>query len=461
MFTLKQLNEKLGDARKRKSTLVNDRASKINELEMLMDKDSPDQESIEGKQNEIKNMKAKIEQSENLIINYTDQIQDLNDVNNYEAPNAGFAFESNGESSEGKELQSYSMIDAIRQGMGRGNFTGLVAEMHQEGQREAKESGISLSGNGLVIPQKVLANKKFDMRNDVTAGTAGAKTIQTEGIDFVSLLRSRLVLSQLGARFVTGLSGNIPLTNQAGGFTFGWAATENATASESTATYNQQTLSPKRGTGFMDVSNQWLIQTSPEIEQELVNDILSGTAVGIQTAAINGAGSNGEPEGILQKSGIGIAYAGGAAATGTNANGAAQAYDDWVNVAKEVAVDNADMGSLAYLTNPKVKAQAMLTKIDAGSGNFIWDKMKAMDSNIGISNIVPSDLSKGTSDDLSPLIYGNFRDLWIGQWGGLELMPNPYTKAKDAITEMILHVYVDVATRREESFAAVKDIDAQ
>lgn len=471
MNKLKELQEKLGAARKKLNQFTNDRAEKMDELTALSEKDElTDEEAtkFDSVSNAIDAIDKQMARQQTVVDNLETQV--TQERQNGDSASERFQFQDpgSGPSGEEKELQNYSFIEAIRQASEKGPYTGLVAEMHQEGQKEAKEAGISLKGSGsLVIPHAVLKNKKMkgfesqQIRNDVTAGTAGTKTIETEGIDFVSLLRARLILSQLGARFVTGLSGNIPLTNQTAGFNFGWAATENATASESTSTYSQQTLSPNRGTGFMDVSNQWLIQTSPEIERALVEDILNGTRVGIETAAVNGSGSSGEPEGLLQKSGIGAVYAGGAAGSGTNANGAAQAYDDWVNLPKEVQIDNADMGALAYLTNPKVKAQAMLTKIDSGSGIFIWDKMVAMNSNIGISNIVPSDLSKGTSDDLSPLIYGNFQDLWIGQWGGLELMTNPYTKAKDAITELILHVYVDVAVRREESFAAVKDIDAQ
>lgn len=473
MDEIKALMEKKGEARKRITNLTKERASKINELEALMSATEQDEDKIAAIEADLDAIKNKINRENSLINNYDEQITDLQNQKQAGFQNNGFHAGIDSPDSETKELQNYSFLDTFRALKQNSTFDrGMAMEMHQEGVKEAKEHGVELSGNGLVIPMKALKGKKFDRSlftgnrsqrivNDVTAGTAGTKTIETESIDFVSLLRERLILRQLGARFVTDLNGNIPLTNQTAGFTFGWAATENATASESTSTYSQATLSPKRGTGFQDVSNQWLLQTSPEIEAAFVEDMINGTRVGIETAAINGSGSSGEPEGILNKSGIGVAYAGGAAASGTNANGAAQAFADWVNVMKEVEVDNADLGSLAYLTNSKVKAQAMLTKIDSGSGIFIWDKLMAMDELIGVSNIVPSDLSKGSSDDLSALIYGNFNDLWIGQWGGLEVFQNPYTKAKDAITEMIIHVYIDVAIRRAESFAAVQDIDAQ
>lgn len=471
MSRLKQLNEDLGDLRRTQNTLTNERASKFTELRALGKKENltdDEQSSYDQVKAEIDQIDSKMARNEEQVDMLKEQITNEKLHGDQQEDRFQFSDTGSDDSPEQKELQNFSFSDAIRQATSRGSYNGFVAEMHQEGVKEAKEAGVQLSNNSsVVIPSKVLRAMKlnarrFGIKNDVTAGTAGTKTIETESIDFVSLLRERLILRQLGATFAAGLVGNIPLTRQATGFEFGWAATENATAGESTSTYNNSTLSPKRGTGYMDVSNQWLMQSSPEIEQALVEDILNGTRVGIETAAVNGAGSNGEPEGILNTSGIGAAYAGGAENNSTNADGAAQAWDDWVNLTKEVAVENADFGNLGYLTNPKVQAQARLTKIDTGSGIFIWDKLMAENTNIGISNIVPSNLEKGVSGTtLSSLIYGNWRDLWIGQWGGLELMPNPYTKAKDAITEMIVHVYVDVAVRRPDSFAAVKDIDAQ
>ncbi len=473
MIKLKKLMEDRGDLRKQLNEFTNTRASKFTELRALSKKENLNEDeksTYDSLKNEITDIDQKIENSEEELAMLNTQIE--NEKKHGDEPiNGGtdFRFSDTGSEPTGekKELKNFSFMDAVAQAVD-GNYTGFVAEMRQEGINEAKDAGVELSNRkSLVIPQKVLRNVSVQrtsrpMKNTVTAGTQGTKTIETEDIDFVSLLRERLMLTQLGARFASGLTGNIPLNRQTAGFVFGWAATENAAAGESSATYDGKTLSPKRGTGYMDVSNQWLIQTSPEIEALLVDDIINGTQVGIEKAAINGSGSNGEPEGLLNTTGILNAYAGGAESNSTNANGAAQAWADWVNLEKLVEVNNTDIGTLGYATTPKVKGQARLSKIDEGSGIFIWDKLMAEDANIGVGNIVPDDLTKGTNEDnLSSLIYGNWNDLWVGMWSGIELMVNPYTKAKTAETEMIIHVYVDTAVRRPESFAAIKDIDAQ
>jgi HK97 family phage major capsid protein len=232
---------------------------------------------------------------------------------------------------------------------------------------------------------------------------------------------------------------------------------------ESNVTATKASLSPKRGGTFVDISNQLLRQSSPDVEQLIINDILSATQVGIEKAAISGSGSSGVPEGILNTSGIGVVYSGGAAASGTNANGAAQVWNDWINLETEVAVDNADIGSLAYLTNSKVRGSAKQIKIDAGSGLFIWNpnQTEVNGYRVGVTNAVPSNLVKGASGaTLSANIFGNFSDLFIGQWGGLEVLMDPYTQSIKGLTRMTINAYVDVAVRRPVSFAAVKDIVA-
>lgn len=416
MKNLKQLMEERGDIQRTLNQLTNDRASKSQELVALNKKETftdEDQVNYDSLKNEIKTLDAKLSRNEEVLANLDVDITNVKrnpPVNTEET----FRFNDTGSGPDGeeKELQKFSFINAIRMASS-GQKSGLEYELSQEGRREAQMSGVELSnGNSIVIPHAVLSKKKIrNSATTVTAGTAGARTIQTESIDFVTLLRERLVLSQLGARFVTGLTGNIPLNNQATGFVFGWAATENAAAVQSDATFDGRTLSPKRGTGYMDVSNQWMIQTSPEIESALIDDILNGTRVGIEKAAISGSGSTGVPRGILNTTGIGAVFANGAATNAVNANGAVQAYDDWVNLQKAVQLANADVANMAYLTNPKVMAQAKLTKIDSGSGVFIWDKMVAQNERIGVANTVPSNLEKGNSSVLSPLLYGNFADL--------------------------------------------------
>lgn len=64
-----------------------------------------------------------------------------------------------------------------------------------------------------------------------------------------------------------------------------------------------------------------------------------------------------------------------------------------------LAVDNADTGNLAFLTTPGIRGVLKKTKIDAGSGQFVWgqDAQTLNGYRAAVSTQVPSDLTKGSS----------------------------------------------------------------
>ena len=176
-------------------------------------------------------------------------------------------------------------------------------------------------------------------------------------------------------------------------------------------------------------------------------------AQAVDIAAINGSGANNQPTGILNTTGI------GSVAGGTN--GAAPTLANIVQLEQAVAVANADEGSLGYLTNPKVRGKLKSSPLDAGSGRFLWDYSMPMELNgynAQVSTNVPSDLTKGTGTALSAVIFGNFNDLVIGQFGsGLDLLVDPYTSAKDNIVNVIANSEYDCLIKQPASFAAMVD----
>ena len=179
--------------------------------------------------------------------------------------------------------------------------------------------------------------------------------------------------------------------------------------------------------------------------------MVSNIAVGIDAVAINGGGSN-EPTGIMQTSGI------GAVALGTN--GAAPTWTSISALAKEVAIDNALKGNLAFLANPKV-AHTLRTTAKVASTDSVMIQ-ETRDSLMGYkfaeTSNVPSNLTKGSGTDLSALIFGNFSDLIIGEWGGVDVLVDPYSLSTTGAVRVVVFADVDVAVRHVESFAAILDM---
>ena len=75
-----------------------------------------------------------------------------------------------------------------------------------------------------------------------------------------------------------------------------------------------------------------------------------------------------------------------------------------------------------------------------------------------ITNAIPSKLTKGTSvEKCSAIAYGNWADLFIALWGGLDLVVDPYSKSKSGSIRFVAHQDVDFAYAHAQSFAVIVD----
>lgn len=345
-----------------------------------------------------------------------------------------------------RDVEKYSLLKALRElQKGEGSLTGIEKEMHEEAENE--NGGLT----GLGVPSHVLYNKKVATRATLAAGSS--VVVQSEKVGFIDALWAKTLLTQLGAQTMTGLTGNIDLPYLSTKPSVKWAATENAAAVDAAAALEDHNLTPKRITNFIPVSNQLLMQNAVSIEDRLWAALIRATAVKIDAGGINGAGSSGEPTGILNTTGI------GSVAGGTN--GLAPTLAHVLKLIKEVAVDDADVGTLAFLTNPAVRYKLQSTAVESGDAERVWAKnVRDMLAGYkaGVSTNVPSGLTKGTSEDVcSAIIFGNFNDLTIAQFGAIDLLFDKYTGGKTNLSNLIIHSYWDILIEHAASFSAMKD----
>lgn len=354
---------------------------------------------------------------------------------------------------EKREKENYSIIKGLNSFLSKRAMEGFEAEMHQEGIKEAREHNIVLTGEGLVIPRTIL--DPHPERRDMTVGTAtqGGNAVATVLGDFIGYLYDKMLLPTLGAEFMTGLTGNLAFPKETAVPTATWEGETDAGA-ESNPTVGKVSLTPKRLGTYIDISKLLLVQTSPSIEARIRKQMVRVMKNGLELAAVNGSGVDPIPEGILNTTGIG-AVASGAA------DGTAPTLDHIVQLETEVAQDNADVGSLAYLTNAKVRGFLKTTAKDTGSGLFVWPESNNVLNGYqaGVTNLVPSNLTKGSGTNLSAIIFGNFSDLLIGMWGGMEIIPDNLTQATYGLLRLVINAYADVAVGHPESFAAMKCAD--
>jgi len=343
------------------------------------------------------------------------------------------------------DLRKYSLLRAIRAAT-IGDWRG--AELEREAS-EAVAKQLNRDPRGFFVPQDWLEHR------DLVKGTPaqGGYLVSTELLtqSFIELLRNKMMVQRAGATVLGGLVGDIAIPRQTGGATAYWVA-ENGAPTESQQAVDQVALSPKTVGAYTDISRKLLKQSSIDVEAFVRRDLATVLALAIDYAALHGSGSNNQPTGIASTSGIG-SVAGGA-------NGAAPTWAHIVQLETEVAIDNADIGALAYMTNAKVRGKLKQTEKASGTAQFVWTDGNAPLNGYPayVTNQVRSDLTKGTSDGIcSAIFFGNWNDLLIGMWGALDILVDPYSNSTSGTVRVVAFQDVDIAVRHPESFAAMLD----
>ena len=292
-------------------------------------------------------------------------------------------------------------------------------------------------------------------QRDLNVGTttAGGNLVATNLLSssFIELLRNRIVVAGMGAQMLDGLVGNVAIPSQSAGAATYWV-TEGTAVTESEATFGQVTMTPKTVGMFTDYSRRTLLQTSPAIEALVRADLAAGIAVEIDRAALHGSASGGQPRGIAATVGI------GSVAGGTN--GAAPTYANMISLEEAIAIANADVGSMGFITNPRMRAQLRAAQQFASTNGVpVWGADNTvLGYRTATTNSVSNVLVKGTSGAVcSAIFFGNWADLLIGMWGGLDFILDQSALATSGGKRLVALQDVDVAARRAVSFSAMLD----
>src|SRR3990172_1564953 len=359
----------------------------------------------------------------------------------------------------GKEQRQFSFIRAIN---ALANPTDRRAQQAAAFEFECSQTvakQLHTEANGILIPFDVLRSPLIDAKRDMVVGTAGAGgyLVATDllAASFIDLLRNRMMTRTLGATILGGLVGDLAIPRQTGGATAYWLA-ESGAPTESTPAVDQVALTPKKVGAYSHISRKLLKQSSIDVEAFLRADLAAVLALAIDLAGIAGTGANNQPTGILATSGIRALVCG-------DPDGAAPTWADVVALESEVAIDNADVGALAYLTNAKMRGVLKQTEKVSATAQFVWergDRPGFGDCNgylAAVSNQVPGDLTKGGGTALSAMIFGNWIDLIYGLWGTLDITVAPYSQSTSGTLRVVALQDVDAAVRHAQSFAAIKD----
>jgi HK97 family phage major capsid protein len=335
------------------------------------------------------------------------------------------------------EVRRFSLMNAIR---AMANPTDRRAQDEARFEFEASAAAqrlIGLEARGLMVPADVL--RSWGKRDINTSDDSGLIAQDFRGGDFIDVLRNASSVMQAGATMLTGLKGNVAIPKKTAASTAGWISTEGGASSESEPTFGQVTMTPKTLGAFTDITRLMMMQSSPDIEALIRNDLTTGIALAIDDGALEGSGSSGQPTGIKNTSGVNKPSS-FAAATPT--------FAEVVALETAVAEDNALLGNLSYIL-PASMYGALKTAVKvAGQAQFIVEPGGTIN---GYRAIVSNQVTSGD------LYFGNFSDLLIGMYGGLDITVDPYTSSNTGTVRIVALQTVDVAVRHAVSFAYNND----
>lgn len=354
-----------------------------------------------------------------------------------------------GETNEKNKMRArYDFHKAIRSQMANGVLDGVEKEVHDETVLRAKEAGISIGG--LAVPTDFTTKRAEGATVTGDSGAYGANLVDSDLQSPIEFLRPKPIVEALGARFMTGLRGNLKFPVNGGGITGAWEGEVDAAANSKNA-YSAKEMTPKRYAVRALLSLQNIMQSSIDLQMFTIEDIRAVIANAIDAAAINGAGTGGVPAGILNVAGVNSVVGG--------TNGAAPTWAHIIEMETLVYENNADATNMAYLINPGTKGLLKQTKHSAGDYNYLMTTANEINGyRVGVSNHVPNNLTKGTLENAASAgIFGDFSQLLIGQWGFLDISVDDKSEKKNGYIALDINTFMDTLVRQPKAFSVVKD----
>ncbi len=158
---------------------------------------------------------------------------------------------------------------------------------------------------------------------------------------------------------------------------------------------------------YTEVSRRLLKQATPQAEALIINSMIATLGRGIDLAALNGSGIDGEPKGLLLQSGM-------AAFTGTSI--------DWpaiLDAESDVAEAELDLtgSNVGWVTTPAIRKLLKSRVKVSGYPEYLW---QSPDNTMnGYRALATKVCPAGT------LIFGDWSEIIVAEWGVIEIDTAP------------------------------------
>lgn len=316
-----------------------------------------------------------------------------------------------------KMNKEFRLIKAINDIANNRSVDETAQAVVKAGAEEMRKAGVSYGGQ-IQLPTS-------ELRTAITVTAEGEDVVATEIYDILEPLRAKNVLVAAGAKFITGLVGDVQVPSMSAG-NVTWEG-ETASAKDGGQTFTAVKLSPKRLTAYVDISKQFLVQDSKSAEALIRQDIINAINSKLEATILGSAvGTTTQPAGIFNgKSKTTIA-----------------SFKDVCDL--EAKIEDANViGECKYVMSNKAKAALRNMAKSAKSTELVMEG-GAIDGTavLNTSNVEEQNV-----------VYGDFSNLAIGQWGSIDLLVDPYTKAADGQVRLVVNAFFDAKVLRDGAFA--------
>ena len=357
-----------------------------------------------------------------------------------------------------REVQGFSLRRLIAAQMFGASERGILEAAAFElevvdAARQAMPAGYQ--SEGVVVPERALTGVAFrdqeayirelQARATITttaAGPGGANLVADVLMpgSFIEYLYNSAVLMRAGMTMLRGLTGNIEIPRQSGTSAAGVVA-EDAPAPDQNPVFDQVTLSAKHVAVFGSYSRNMLLQSTPDIERLIRMDFAKQMGLKIDNLGLYGTGSGGQPTGLKHATGINFvdqARAGGAKGP---------TYIEMVKAISLTKAANALLSIPSWFIESTMWEYVMTTTKSTGdtNSNFILDPDKG-DRIVGKPYFETEALTNGD------IWFGSWGELICGEWGGLDVIVDPYTESRRGRRNITMFKSIDYAVRHPKAF---------
>ena len=419
----KEAEEIIDKAIQESRDLTNEEMENVSKLEDAITE-------LREKEDEVEE-EPKQEEKENTDSTEEEEPKDDDDTKEEEEPEVEDEEEDNKRSNINintmKEERNFSLVKAIRAIANNQQMDDFTAAVIAEGKEENRKAGISSQGQ-IQLPST---------RATVTVASEGEDVVVTDLLDILTPLRAKNVMAQAGAKIMGNLVGNVQVPIMTAS-NVTWEG-EISDAKDGAPSFSHITLTPHRLTAYIDISKQMLVQDSLDVENTIRQDLIAAINSKLESTILGDG--DGKEGGAVVIAPVGMFNV----LTPTTVSDFAGICD------VEADIEDANvLGECKYVMSNKCKAalRGMIKGTNATGMVFENGSVDGTEA-LNTSNVASTNY-----------IYGDWSNLAIGSWGGIDLTVDPYTRAAAGQVRLVVNAFFDAKVLREEAFAAgTVDVD--